>query len=160
MTEVPTVAFVHRGKPAPAQKNRGPRGQALQAAVQEEYRRASSYQYEGPCYGLVIYVLGTYNPAVHADADGISKRIWDGLEGVAYEDDHIVRLRTNGILERQPGEGGLNFSDFDLTAIPDAAAEALIRAVGDGVEDFLYVQLCGLRATMFNAAAALSGDAE
>jgi hypothetical protein len=94
-----------------------------------------------PLYGIVYYL-----PArpTELDADNLSKPIWDALQGICYDDDKRVRHRRAGIIDLQTTE----LQAFDLSAVPDDVAAALIRAVG--TEDHvLYIEYGSLSDRMF-----------
>lgn len=42
-------------------------------------------------YGTIVYL---YKENKNLDADNISKPIWDSLNGVAYDDDNQIKIRT------------------------------------------------------------------
>jgi hypothetical protein len=87
------IAFVRAGRPPTANKNLRGKG----AKVQEEFAGlyvAASGQFSAEHRYGVVY----YRPETDADAGNVSKRIWDGLEGAAYKDDHVVRFQIAGVV--------------------------------------------------------------
>jgi hypothetical protein len=92
-------------------------------------------------YGLVYYL---HAKPTDLDADNLSKPIWDALEGLVYEDDKIIRHRRSGVIDLRTKD----LRAFDLSALPDNVASALMSAVGSE-EHILYVEYGSLRDDMF-----------
>jgi hypothetical protein len=82
--------------------------------------------------------------------------IWDALEGAAYDDDHVVRLRIAGLIEiGHAPSGDLAIEDIDLADVPSRALDQLLGLINEGVAHILYVELGDIRPSlfMFNLAA-------
>ena len=91
-----------------------------------------------------------YRAATDADAGNVSKRIWDALEGVAYEDDHVVRLQIAGVVETGPAQAGeITYASLDLARMPAAALAQLLELIASDERHFLYVELGPLRSSLF-----------
>ena len=84
-------------------------------------------------YGKVYYF---HWESTQLDADNLSKPIWDALEGLAYEDDSIIKLRHAGIIDLRETD----LQQFDLTSIPDDVADSFLDMVGSE-KHILYIEL-------------------
>jgi hypothetical protein len=158
MDAVPTepVAFVRAGRPPSANKNLGVAGRRLQQDLATLYREAGGVHSDTHRYGVVYYFVRGYRPSNDPDAGNVSKRIWDALEGVAYDDDHVVRLQIAGLIEiGQAPSGDLVVEDIDLADVPSRALNQLLGLIAEGVPHILYVELGPIRPSlfMFNLAA-------
>lgn len=102
------------------------------------FAAAGGGQMDGELYGRSYYFVRRYDRHRDADAGAASKRVWDGLEGIAYADDRDVVLRTDLRFDLATRDG---FSSLDLTDVPDQALDDLAGALADSVDHFLYVEL-------------------
>jgi hypothetical protein len=101
-------------------------------------------------YGIVYYFVRGYRPSNDPDAGNVSKRVWDALEGVAYDDDQVVRLQIAGLLEiGQARSGGLAIEDIDLADVPSRALNQLLELINKRVPHILYVELGHIRPSLF-----------
>jgi hypothetical protein len=145
------ISFVRAGRPPTANKRlRGSRRRAGQE-LPELYRAAGGSAAEGHLYGIVYYFVRGYRPTNDADADNVSKRVWDALEGVAYQDDEVVRLRIAGVIETGggPGNDSPRLEQIDLSDLSPDVARALLDLVGRQEAHILYVELGPLNGSMF-----------
>lgn len=152
------VAFVRPGRPRTSNKNVGEIGERAKQDMQDLYRAAGGRSSERHRYGVVYYFVRGYRPATDADAGNVSKRVWDALEGVAYKDDHVVRLQLAGLVETGPvAAGEIIYQDLDLTGVPEPALTRLLELIASEERHFLYIELGPLRSPMFvfNLAAAI-----
>jgi hypothetical protein len=92
-------------------------------------------------YGLIYYFFKTNTGA---DADNISKPVWDCLKGVAFRDDSQVKIRTAGVFDLTQHD--LNTLDFSRLH-GDFAAE-ILSAIEEG-QHLIYVELGELALSMF-----------
>jgi hypothetical protein len=100
-------------------------------------------------YAAVYYFVPGYRPSNDADAGNVHKRVLDGLQGVAYEDDHVVRIIMAGVIDYGPtADGPLRVEEIDLTRIPPNALQELATAIESGSDHFLYVEIGPLRPAM------------
>lgn len=150
------IAFVRAGRPPTATKNIGGRGSRAQQQLRELYLAAGGTYSSDYRYGIVYYFVRGYRPATDADADNLSKRIWDALEGVAYHDDQLVRLRMAGVIEAgRARDGAPALEELDLSDLPSEAARELLGLVASEERHILYVEVAPVRPEMylFNLAA-------
>lgn len=148
---VGSISFVRAGRPPTANKNlRGARRRAWQE-LSELYRAAGGGAAQAHLYGIVYYFVRGYRPARDADADNVSKRVWDALEGVAYQDDEVVRLRIAGVLDAGQGYGddGPRLEQVDLSDICPLAARELLSLVASEEKHILYIELGPFSGSMF-----------
>ena len=153
------ISFVRPGKPPSANRPVG----RYEFQALDDYRRL--YQEAGGThsdehrYGLVYYFVRGYNPHIHADADNISKRIWDALEAIAYADDHLIRLRIAGVITMGPStKGEAGTEEIDLTRMPKATLEEFFRLQNTGERQILYVELGPLTPKLFGFSLASRED--
>jgi hypothetical protein len=113
------VALVLDQRPLSSNKNVGAGGVRYQQRLADLYRQAGGVWSNGYRYGLIYYLARQYRPKTDVDVGNISKRIWDALEGVAYDDDQVVRLQTRGLIETEGTDpGGIDLAQLDLTDVP------------------------------------------
>lgn len=144
------VAFVRLGRPPTANKNLGTRGVKAQEDFAELYSAAGGRLSDEYRYGIIYYFVQGYSPATDADAGNVSKRIWDGLQGTAYRDDHVVRFQIAGLIETgQARSHGVAFEHLDLTDVPEAALVRLLELVGGGAKHVIYVEIGPVQPSMF-----------
>ncbi len=98
---------------------------------------------------MVYYFVRDYDVDRHLDADNLSKKIWDALEGVLYEDDKAIRLRTAGIIETGDTPSGLSLNDIDCDRMKDETYEALLSHINNREEHMLYVKIGLLKSDCF-----------
>lgn len=108
-------------------------------------------------YGIVYYVAQRYHPATDADADNVSKPVWDALEGVAYDDDKLVRLRIAGVIAPSSPSGVTSLADLNLTGVPGDVADMLTGFIAAGEAHILYIEIGPLHPTMFRFGFAVEG---
>jgi hypothetical protein len=146
-----SISFLRAGRPPTANKSlRGGRRRARQE-LPELYRAAGGGAVEGHLYGIVYYFVSGYRPARDADADNVSKRVWDALEGVAFRDDEVVRLRVAGVIETgvAHSDDGPRLEQVDLSDLSPDVARALLSLVAREEAHILYVELGPLSGGMF-----------
>lgn len=110
-----------------------------------------------PLYGIVYYIAQRYRSATDADADNVSKPVWDALEGVAYDDDKLVRLRIAGVIAPSSLPDVASLDELDLTGMPGDVADALTGFITAGEAHILYVEIGPLRSAMFRFGLAVEG---
>lgn len=76
-----------------------------------------------PLYGIVYYF---HARKTQIDADNLSKPVWDALEGLAFADDSVVKLRHAGIVDLSSEE----IASFDMSRVPDTVLNDLYAVVG------------------------------
>ena len=97
----------------------------------------------------MFYFVRHYDPRRHGDADNVSKPTWDALEGLAYDDDHRVRLRIAAVIEMEPEEDGYpSIQGLDLSAVPVAIADRLLEFVESDEDHVVYVELGAVTSEM------------
>lgn len=144
------VAFVRVGRPPSANKNLGTAGRRIQQELANLYREAEGAYSNAHRYGIIYYFVRNYRASNDADAGNVGKRVWDALEGVAYRDDHVVRMQVSGLIEiGQAPSGEVAFEDIDLTDIPAGALNQLLGLIAEGVPHILYVELGDIRPSLF-----------
>lgn len=144
------ASFVHAGRPLSSNKNVGTIGERIMGEYRALYGQRDGEPSDGHRYGIVHYFVRDYRPSIHADAGNISKRVWDALEGLAYQDDHVVRVQISSVIQYGPTEGdGISYTDIDLSAVPDDDLAAILQNIALGTEHFIYVELGPLRPGMF-----------
>ena len=94
---------------------------------------------EGELYGIVYYFV---NRKTDMDADNISKPIWDSLEGIAYADDKIIKMRYSGIYNLR------EISQIDISNIPDVVFNDFMQSI-DNEDHILYIELGRYNHNMF-----------
>ena len=94
---------------------------------------------EGELYGVVYYFV---NRKTDMDADNISKPIWDSLEGIAYADDKIIKMRYSGIYNLR------EISEIDISNIPDVVFDDFMQSI-DNEDHILYIELGRYNHSMF-----------
>jgi hypothetical protein len=87
----------------------------------------------GPLYASIYYF---HRRPSEQDADNISKPILDALEGLAYEDDRVVRFRQAAMfsLDSDP------LSDLNLSGVPEEILESLLEKL-EREDHVLYIEL-------------------
>lgn len=144
------TCFVRSGRPPTANKKVEARGQRAQDEMRELYRAAGGEFSDEHRYGIVYYFVRSYRPANDADADNVSKRVWDALEGAAYQDDQVVRLRLAGVIEAGPAKDQAPaLQELDLSDMPAPAARELLRLVAAQERHILDVEIGPVRPAMF-----------
>ena len=144
------VSFVRPGRPPSANRNVGPRGARAGAELRALYEVAGGSVLDGHLYGIVYYFVRGYSPATDADADNISKRVWDALTGAAYRDDRMVRLRLAGVVEVGAAEGGAPaLQELDLSDMSRETAGKLLELLGGEEKHILHVGLGLVQPHMF-----------
>jgi hypothetical protein len=144
------VSFVFVGRPPSGNKNVGRGGALFRSEIQRLHAAAGGTVREGPCYGIVYYFVRGYDPSRDADADNVAKRLWDALEGSAYADDHVLRLRIAGVVEvGGPSKGAVHARELDLAPLDLPVAALLLSLAEGGAKRFLYVEVGPARASMF-----------
>lgn len=97
-----------------------------------------AHEVDTPCkdelYGVVYHF---FKKDVRADADNISKPIWDSLTDFLFEDDRQVRLRIAGSYDLSRND----ISILDFTGVPPNTVVELYDAF-DKEEHFVYIE-CG-----------------
>jgi Endodeoxyribonuclease RusA len=127
--------------------------------MRELYLAAGGGFSEEHRYGIVYYFARGYRPARDADADNVSKRVWDALEGVAYKDDQVVRLRLSGVIEAGAAEDEApSLQELDLSDAAAGGAKELLRLVAAQEAHILYVEVGTVRPSMFAFNLAARGD--
>lgn len=149
VTPNPPFRFVRAGRPATANKGGGSRSPAFTADVQRLFLTAGGSRLDEPLYGIVYYVAQRYRPATDADADNVSKPVWDALEGVAYDDDKLVRLRIAGVIAPTSPSGVVSSDELDLFDVPGGIADEVAGYFSAGEAHILYVEVGLLRPAMF-----------
>lgn len=110
-----------------------------------------------PLYGIVYYIAQRYRPATDADADNVSKPVWDALEGVAYDNDKAVRLRIAGVIAPSSLPGVASLDELPLTGVPGDVADMMTGFITAGEAHILYVEIGLLHPAMFRFGFAVEG---
>ncbi|MCP4351585.1 MAG: RusA family crossover junction endodeoxyribonuclease [Desulfobacterales bacterium] len=123
---------------------------SMQSGTKSKYQEHLRYAYNEYCNSDDFEVVPLYGKAYYfhrestqLDADNMSKPIWDALEGLAYEDDSIIKLRHAGIVDLRETDLEL----FDLSSIPDSVANSFLDMIGSE-KHILYIELGKLRNDM------------
>ncbi|MFP5512215.1 MAG: RusA family crossover junction endodeoxyribonuclease [Alphaproteobacteria bacterium] len=144
------TAFVREGRPATANKTKGKAKQKMKDDMPALYRAAGGVLRSEPSYGVVYYFVSGYRPATDADADNLSKPVWDALTETAYQDDKLIRLRMSGVIEVGADPSGApSYADINLSAMPEPAASRLTELLLGDARDILYVEIGPLNPRMF-----------
>ena len=96
---------------------------------------------EGELYGIVYYFV---KRKTDMDADNISKPIWDSLEGIAYADDKIIKMRYSGIYNLRE----ISMGEIDISNIPDVVFDDFMQSI-DNEDHILYIELGRFDRSMF-----------
>ncbi len=86
-------------------------------------------------YGLVYYF---YKRNTGADADNISKPLWDSLKGILFNDDRQIKLRIGGNIDISSGNIGI----IDFSNLRGEITAELLEAF-ETKDHIVYVE-CGL----------------
>lgn len=105
----------------------------LKAVVQGQ--GATKYGPSDSLYG-VIYYFATSTVDADIDADNISKPVWDALQGIIYDNDFDVRLRTAGVVVMKTDE----VQTLDFTRVPESAMNSLLVNLGSA-QHLLYIEV-------------------
>ncbi len=92
-------------------------------------------------YALIYYF---YNEYIKIDTDNLSKPIWDHLNGLAYNDDEQIKIRTAGSFD-------LTQQDIDLlnfTGLSGSVVTDLLDAF-DNEDHIVYIEMGKYNDTMF-----------
>lgn len=145
----PVVAFVAPGRPPTSNKTVGKHGERAKLEYSRRYIAAGGTKSDEFSYAAVYYFVPGYRPSNDADAGNVHKRVLDGLQGAAYEDDHVVRIVMAGVIDYGPtANGPLRLEEIDLTRVPPSALEELATAIASAKDHFLYVEIGPLRPAM------------
>ena len=145
----PVVAFVAPGRPPTSNKTVGKHGERAKLEYSRRYIAAGGTKSDEFSYVAVYYFVPGYRPSNDADAGNIHKRVLDGLQGAAYQDDHVVRVVTAGVIDYGPtANGPLRLEEIDLTSVPASALNDLATAIASAKHHFLYVEIGPLRPAM------------
>ncbi|RLC19757.1 MAG: hypothetical protein DRI57_06380 [Deltaproteobacteria bacterium] len=134
-----TKAFLFKRKPKSVQSSTKSKYQEYLRDAYNEYCNSDEFE-TSPLYGKVYYF---HRENTQLDADNLSKPVWDALEGLAYEDDSVIKLRHAGIIDLRETDMEL----FDLSLIPDNVANSFLDMVGSE-NHILYIELGRLRNDM------------
>lgn len=123
------MALVCEGQPPTANNVLRPAGGAFLERVREAFAASGAPLCHDLLYGAVYWFVRPYKRHVHPDADNLSKKVWDALEGSAYADDKQVRLRVAAVIDLGAASGAEAppLEQLDLSSAPDAVAAALGR---------------------------------
>lgn len=123
------VALVCEGQPPTANNVLRPAGEAFLTRVREAFAATGAPLGHGLLYGVVYWFVRSYKRHTHPDADDLSKKVWDALEGLAYPDDKQVRLRLAAVVDLGVAGGveALPLEQLDLSGAPEAVPAALGR---------------------------------
>ena len=126
-------------------KKEDSKGQAYKQDIQAAFglRYGSAIALTGDLYGAVYCFYPRYNNATDADADNISKPVWDCLTGFLYQDDKQVKLRTAACYDLAQNE----LTDLDVTGLPDDIRDKLLDAI-DQKQCVLYIECGRMRTDM------------
>ena len=164
------VTLVCEGQPPTSNNALRPAGESFLGRVREAFAATGTPLRHDFLYGAVYWFVRPYRRHIHPDADNLSKKVWDALEGSAYADDKQVRLRIAAVIDLGATGGieALPLEQLDLSSAPEAVPVALGRLVagpatpGDPqTRSFTYVEFGPLGSGMirFNLAPRL-GTAE
>ncbi|MDM8521817.1 RusA family crossover junction endodeoxyribonuclease [Desulfococcaceae bacterium HSG8] len=132
-------AFLSNKKPKSMQSGTKSKYQEHLKDAYNKYCNSDEFEVV-PLYGKAYYF---HKESTQLDADNMSKPIWDALEGLAYEDDSIIKLRHAGIVDLRETDLEL----FDLSSIPDNVANSFLDMIGSE-KHILYIELGKLRNDM------------
>ncbi|MBX9701405.1 MAG: RusA family crossover junction endodeoxyribonuclease, partial [Acetobacteraceae bacterium] len=161
----PVRWLVCEGRPPTANKKLRADGEDFLARLRGAATKAGWSAREDLLQGTLCWFVRGYDLGRDSDADNLSKRVWDALEGLAFADDKQVRLRTAAIIDLGPvdDEGEVpDIEALDLTDVPDDLAMALDRLLSGRTRpgsarspSFTYIELAplDLRQLTFRGAA-------
>lgn len=114
----------------------------FQEGIRQSYREycPDSEPLNDELYGVVYYFHKRHN---QLDADNLSKPIWDALEGIAFENDLLIRLRHAGVVDLRK-----DMTTIDLSNMPDTVVDNFIQMLGVE-EHIVYVEFGILHQSMF-----------
>jgi Holliday junction resolvase RusA-like endonuclease len=118
-------------------------GQAYRTDIRTAFttRYGSLPSLTGNLYGLVYCFYRSYNVFTDADADNISKPVWDCLgSNFLYEDDKQIRFRIAACYDLAKNQ----LTDLDVTGLPDDVRDALLNALTDEAEKQVVYIECGV----------------
>jgi hypothetical protein len=101
-------------------------------------------------YGIVYYF---HEKKTGADADNISKPIWDCLKGILFDDDKQIKLKTAWLVDISKGD--LNVIDF--SAVRGEITAELVESFGT-LDHFVYIEVGVLHNSMYKLNLEIDGD--
>jgi hypothetical protein len=94
----------------------------------------------GELYGRVYCFFRSYNLFTDADADNISKPVWDCLgHDFLYKDDKQIRFRIAACYDLSKNQ----LTDLDVTGLPDDIRDDLLNALAEEQEKYVIYVECG-----------------
>ncbi len=107
----------------------------VQRAFTDQYRKLTKLTDD--LYGIVYCFYKIYHEGTDADADNISKPIWDCLTGLIYDDDKQIKLRLAGCYDLSKNQ----FADLNVTSLAPELLTDLLEAL-DEEACVIYIE-CG-----------------
>lgn len=156
--------LVCEGQPPTANNALRPAGEAFLGRVREAFATTGAMPRDDALlYGVIYWFVRPYRRHGHPDADNLSKRVWDALEGLAYADDKQVRLRAAAVIDFGAAGGGeaAPFERLDFSGAPEAVPAVLEKLLAGAdlqgvpqVRSFTYIEIGPLGSGMirFNIA--------
>ena len=101
-------------------------------ACTESYPECTPFKTD--LYGLVYHF---FRENIGIDADNLSKPVWDGLNGMLFDDDKQVKMRIAGSFDLTTND----LTILDFSGLPGTAITTLLEAL-ETEDHVLYVE-CG-----------------
>lgn len=95
----------------------------------------------GELYATIYYF---FNKNLDLDADNLSKPVWDCLNGVLFNDDKQIKIRTAGSFDLTTGD----YSVIDMSGLQGNLVVDLLDAF-DNEEHVVYVECGSYKPSMF-----------
>jgi Holliday junction resolvase RusA-like endonuclease len=117
---------------------RGTRKANYHDEIRQNYpsQEVLSFPKEKDVTGVLAYFCFGYNSNTSPDADNISKPVWDGLRGVAFEDDKQVVARFAQVVDLDR----YSLSSIDVTVVPPLVLQRIFD-LAEKRESFFVVSL-------------------
>jgi Holliday junction resolvase RusA-like endonuclease len=145
------VAFVAKGRPFTSNKTVKAVGDIAKKRYGQAYAQAAGGRISNDlCYVIVWYFAPGYKPGNDPDAGNVHKRVLDGMEGKAYDDDNVARIVISGVIDYGRNvEGTIRLEEVDLSHMPRRALRDFAALIDKGLDHFLYVEVGPLRRSMY-----------
>lgn len=135
--------FILKSRPLSYNSCRGTKKTNYKTALTTSLASYNPYHsiLSGDLYATIYYF---FNKNLDLDADNLSKPVWDCLNGVLYDDDKQIKIRTAGSFDLTTGD----YNVIDMTGLQGNVVVDLLDAF-DHEEHIVYVECGNFRASMF-----------
>ena len=95
----------------------------------------------GELYAIIYYF---FNKDLNLDADNLSKPVWDCLNGILYNDDKQIKIRTAGSFDLTAGD----YSVIDMSDLQGNLVVDLLEAF-ENEDHIVYIECGNYSPSMF-----------